>query len=120
MWKGDSVLFLKNPRQEWELPGGRPELDESDRQAVVREVKEECGFDVTHLQYVTTRVCEVIPNAVVEIRFFACRYTNPTLRLSDEHTRAEWIPIRGRRPANVPDFYWTTRTELLRQRRSEA
>ena len=120
MWKGDSVLFLKNPRQEWELPGGRPELGESEQQTVVREVQEECGFDVTHPRYEATRQCEVIPNGFVEIRFFTCDYAEPAVRLSEEHIHAEWILIRGPRPPDVPDFYWTTCANLLRQRKSKA
>jgi 8-oxo-dGTP pyrophosphatase MutT (NUDIX family) len=40
------VLLLHNERQEWELPGGRLELDETPPQCVAREITEETGWVV--------------------------------------------------------------------------
>src|SRR4051812_32273239 len=41
------LLLLVNPtyKPQWEIPGGIVELDESPRQACIREVKEELGLD---------------------------------------------------------------------------
>jgi 8-oxo-dGTP pyrophosphatase MutT (NUDIX family) len=41
------VLLLENERNEWELPGGRLELGEDPPDCVVREIKEETGWQVT-------------------------------------------------------------------------
>ena len=41
------VLLLKNDRDEWELPGGRIELDESPEECVAREITEETRWKVT-------------------------------------------------------------------------
>jgi 8-oxo-dGTP pyrophosphatase MutT (NUDIX family) len=35
------VLLCRNDRQEWELPGGRPELGESFPACLIREIQEE-------------------------------------------------------------------------------
>jgi 8-oxo-dGTP pyrophosphatase MutT (NUDIX family) len=40
------VLLLHNDRDEWELPGGRLELDETPEQCVAREIAEETGWRV--------------------------------------------------------------------------
>ena len=40
------VLLLYNERDEWELPGGRLELDETPAQCVTREIAEETGWTV--------------------------------------------------------------------------
>lgn len=42
----DRVLLLKNEREEWELPGGRIELDETPEDCVAREIDEETGWKV--------------------------------------------------------------------------
>ena len=41
------VLLLRNRRGEWELPGGRIELDETPEECVAREVTEETQWTVT-------------------------------------------------------------------------
>ena len=51
VWKEDKVLLIqrgKEPRKGiWSIPGGKQELGETVREAVMREVKEETGCDVT-------------------------------------------------------------------------
>jgi ADP-ribose pyrophosphatase YjhB (NUDIX family) len=41
------VLLLRNEREEWELPGGRIELDETPEECVSREITEETQWKVT-------------------------------------------------------------------------
>lgn len=100
------VLFVKNPRDELELPGGRPEAGESMEMALVREVKEECGLDITAAVYLGSRSCEIVPGKRVLLVFFRCEFIGQDLVLSDEHTAFEWIDIAAGRPATLPGFYW--------------
>ncbi|RUL73066.1 NUDIX domain-containing protein [Dyella choica] len=116
MWRGKSVLFLKNPRGEWELPGGRPEPGEDEPQTVIREVKEECGFEITSARPIGRQVCEVLPGKWVDIRFFDCDFVQDTPNLSDEHTDARWIPIEESRPRDLPEFYWAACVHVLQQK----
>ncbi len=41
------VLLLRNERDEWELPGGKLDIDEDPRTCLVREIAEEVGWSVT-------------------------------------------------------------------------
>lgn len=116
LWQGKSVLFLKNPRGEWELPGGRPEPGEDERQTVIREVKEECGLDIAAVHPVAARMCEVIPGRWVDIRFFVCDFVGQSLHLSDEHTEARWVSLEENRPPELPSFYWTQRVSIFSNR----
>jgi len=45
--QGGRVLLLENERNEWELPGGKIELREDPAHCVVREIREEAGWEVT-------------------------------------------------------------------------
>jgi len=100
------MLFVRNPRNELELPGGRPEAGEGLEAALIREVKEECGLDITATIYLGSRSCEIIPGRRVLLVFFLCEFTGHGLTLSEEHTAYEWIDVAAEKPEFLPSFYW--------------
>jgi len=52
LWHGDRLLLVFNRyRQYWELPGGMIDPGETPRQAAVRELREEAGFEVETLAF---------------------------------------------------------------------
>nr|WP_231748993.1 MULTISPECIES: NUDIX hydrolase [Burkholderia] len=103
---GNAVLFLRNPRGEWELPGGRPESGESLEAALRREVLEECALTITSMRYAGSRSCEVVPGGHVLIVCFRCEFDGHAIAISDEHDRFGWIDARAPKPGNLPAFYW--------------
>ena len=48
---GGHVVFVKHPTRGWEIPGGHLEPGESPEQALIREVLEETGLDVSIIEW---------------------------------------------------------------------
>lgn len=79
----------------YELIGGHLELGEQPQEALVREVKEELGIDVTVGQPVhafTEQVGEVFYMEVIYICYLKNPTDEPTLD-SAEHSEAHWITV---------------------------
>ncbi|VVE00038.1 NUDIX hydrolase [Pandoraea horticolens] len=107
--RGDTVLFARNPRDEWELPEGQPEPGESLEDAVRREVLEECGWQVAGVSYAGSAAFEVIPARHVMLVFFECHREagdGSSLAGSEEHSAFAWIDVSAARPDDLPLSYW--------------
>ena len=91
---GGSVLLLLNVRDEWDLPGGRPDPGEDHRAALMREVLEETGLAVEVGAFVDEHLFEVLPLRFVRIVVYACALrTEGAIALSHEHHEAIWIEL---------------------------
>ena len=83
----------------WTIPGGAVELGEEVRDALIREVKEECGLDVE-----VDRLMDVVDNIVIgernRLQFhyvildFLARLKGGTLRPADDVLDARWISLK--------------------------
>ena len=88
------VLLLLNERDEWDLPGGRPDAGEDHRAALVREVREETGLAVEVGALIDEHLFEVLPQRFVRIVAYACTLvTEGTIALSPEHREACWVEL---------------------------
>jgi 8-oxo-dGTP pyrophosphatase MutT (NUDIX family) len=92
--KQGHVLLLLNERDEWDLPGGRPDPGEDPRAALVREVLEETGLAVEVGALVDEHLFEVLPQRFVRIVAYACTLgTEGAVALSHEHREACWVEL---------------------------
>ena len=88
------VLLLLNERDEWDLPGGRPDAGEDHHAALAREVREETGLDVGVGALLDEHLFEVLPQRFVRIVAYACALSGPKgATLSHEHLEARWVPL---------------------------
>ena len=100
------VVLVKNPRDEWELPGGRADAGEEHAQTLAREFAEELAVAISVREAIDSYVFEVIPGRRVQIVTYGCTLAgqfNP--RLSDEHTEHCLWPVDRLAEINLPDGY---------------
>lgn len=73
----------------WEFPGGKIEPKESQKEAVVREIKEELRFDVIPKSHLTT-IQHAYPNFHLTMHVYICEVKSgkPTLT---EHADYQWV-----------------------------
>jgi 8-oxo-dGTP diphosphatase len=99
---GDLVLLVKRGGAtlpgKWSIPGGLVELGETTREAVCREVAEECGIDIELVD-----VCGVLDRVVRDgdgrVRYhwvlvdYLAVARGGTLCAGDDAADARWVPI---------------------------
>jgi len=99
---GDRVLLIQRGGVtlpgKWSIPGGLVELGETTREAVCREIGEECGLEIDLVD-----VCGVLDRVVCDpdgrVRYhrvlvdFLAVARGGTLCASDDAADARWVPI---------------------------
>ena len=73
----------------WEFPGGKVEPDETSRQAIVREIKEELDTEVEVIELLDTVEYDY-PNFHLSMGCFICKIKSGDLVLK-EHEAAKWL-----------------------------
>ncbi len=82
----------------WSLPGGAVELGETVKDAIMREIEEECGIDIEPLGPVEVRDSivrdenDAIKFHYVLISYLARRISGEP-RVCDEVSAVEWVPL---------------------------
>ncbi|MEO6529276.1 MAG: NUDIX hydrolase [Gemmatimonadaceae bacterium] len=107
-----AVLLVRNSRDEWELPGGKLELNESPEACVAREIEEEVGLTVAADVLLDSWVYSVAPGVHVLVLTYGCiespasRATQPVI--SHEHTELCWSPLPALHSLTMPQEYRTS------------
>lgn len=96
--QGRILMIHKTDNNKWALPGGGHEIGESISDTVVREVKEETGYDVEVETitgtYTNPRHVMAYDDGEVRQQFsiaFRARLTGGTPRTSSESDQVEWV-----------------------------
>lgn len=104
------VLLARNPRGEWELPGGWPDAtDDSPEATVTREVLEETGLNISVKDLVDCAMISVGAEGRVLLVFYRCIAPSfDELRRSPEHELLQAFSgdeIQGLAPQQLNPVY---------------
>jgi 8-oxo-dGTP diphosphatase len=76
----------------WEFPGGKPELGESEPEALEREIFEELGVAVRVLRLFDRSVTEVA-GVAIELACYACELVGAEPSASTDHDELRWVSV---------------------------
>ena len=100
------VVLVKNPRDEWELPGGRPDADEVHTAALAREFLEELSVTIAVGRMIDSYMFEVIPGRRVQIVTYGCSLRGAYApSISSQHVAHCLCPIERLSEINLPVGY---------------
>lgn len=66
----------------WEFPGGKVGSNETEEQAIEREIKEEFEMNVKAEKFLTNNIYEY-PSKTVDLRLYECKYISGEFHLHD-------------------------------------
>ena len=89
----------------WEIPGGRLEIGEDPIQGVKREVKEEVGIDIEILYPLSIKHFVRDDGQTITKLNFLCKALNSNVKLSDEHSVFEWVPLEKCKDKLVTQYH---------------
>lgn len=89
----NNFLVLKRAytNQKWDLPGGAVELPETHEAALLREIKEETGLEVTGLRPKRVETTHGDDGTYTLFIGYSCQSVSQEVVLSHEHTEFAWV-----------------------------
>ena len=77
----------KSAPNKWEFPGGKPEANESLEDAIVREIREELGVEITVL-----RQFDRSTTGEIDLVCIVCELVDAVPTSSTDHSELRWVP----------------------------
>lgn len=98
IFKKDKVLIAKRSTGsketfgKWEFPGGKVEKNESEKDAIEREILEEFEMQVKAIRFLTNNIC-TYPSNVIDLRLYECEYVGGDFKLHN-HSEYKFVEIK--------------------------
>lgn len=104
---GGRVLLGRNPREEWELLGGRPDpIDASPQDALRREFLEEAGLAIDVGPLLDSWIYDLGElGRICIVTYLATLADDASLMVSEEHSDLRWFTPEEALDAPMPQGY---------------
>ena len=89
----------------WECVGGKIEFGEELESALLREIKEEVGLDVTVNKILYATTFKTNPSRQLVILTYLCECKNKNVILSNEHSDYKWVTKDQFRSLITPEIF---------------
>jgi 8-oxo-dGTP pyrophosphatase MutT (NUDIX family) len=113
IFEGNSVWLRKNERNEWELPGGKIDQGEQPMETVIRELREELGFDIEVIKLIHAWMYKIEKSQGESSGVLVLSYLGKVLsktgifEIQGEAGKAEFqkFDLQELSKLNIPSFY---------------
>ena len=126
--EGKSVLVIQRQRHKpfalhWAIPSGKLEHEETARECIVRELREEIGLEVNpnDLKHLSCAIIDQDGSVFEYVSFVLHLKDRPQLTIKrDEVRKVEWVPLSQIKKRRVIPYFYNTIHNLLDWEKSEA
>lgn len=109
--KDNKILIAKKKQGKplagyWEFPGGKVEKQETQEEALIRELKEEMNIEIQIKAYIGESVYDYGDNKIVSLKGYTAIIKSGNINLSD-HDEYRWVTLEEIKdykiaPADIP------------------
>jgi 8-oxo-dGTP pyrophosphatase MutT (NUDIX family) len=106
VFRQDRAILLRNERNEWELPGGKLEPDESPSECCAREIREELSIAVCVDRLLDCWVYDILGRVKVLIVTYGCTLVSDgPISVSSEHKEVGFFRLPQLDELPMPEGY---------------
>jgi len=118
--RGGKVLLVKDPKDVWELPGGRIEHGEEPEETLKRELQEELGWTNVVIKNIVDAWSFSAESNEANYHFliltYICSCDEEIIKENEEYTEYKWMTPLEIKSINMRDGYKRTINNLFRDR----
>jgi 8-oxo-dGTP pyrophosphatase MutT (NUDIX family) len=106
VFSDDRAILLRNERNEWELPGGKLDLNESPTECCAREILEELSIAVSVDQLLDCWIYDILGKVKVLIVTYGCvLQSDGEISISNEHKEVGLFRVSELDHLPMPEGY---------------
>lgn len=114
----DKIVLLKNEREEWELPGGKIEINETAEECTVREIKEELNLNASIHSIIDVWMYNILGKVNVLIVTYLCNpltIDEKKIKVSHEHKEVGLFEMDKIDKLKMPEGYKNSISKAIKK-----